>query len=62
MSDDGPTDDSIVATTFRGIIANGAPCLLEMLVMNFTRLMTHFLGMFIHLLVMVYLDDILFLL
>ena len=67
MSNDGSTDDSIVATTFEGLTPNGAPCLLEMSVMvfglcnaptTFTRLMTHVLDPFIHLLVIVYLDDI----
>ena len=68
MFDDGPTDDSIVATSFQGLTPNGAPCLLEMLAMgfglcnapaNFTRLMTHVLDPFIHLFgIVVYLDDI----
>jgi hypothetical protein len=67
MSDDGPSDDSIVATTFQGLTPNGSPCLLEMLVMRFglcnalatlTRLMTHVLDPFIHHFVIVYLDDI----
>ena len=67
MSDDVPTDDSIAATKFQGLAPNGAPLLLEMWVMefglrkapdNFTRLMTHVLDMFIHLFVIVYLDDI----
>ena len=35
ISDDGPQDDSIVATTFQGITPNGASCLLEMLVIGF---------------------------
>jgi hypothetical protein len=58
MFDDGPTDDSIAATTFQGLAPIGAPCLLEMLVMGFrlcnvpatfTRLMTHVLDPFIRL-------------
>jgi hypothetical protein len=66
MSDDGRTDDSIDATTFQGFTPNGAPCLLEMLVMGFglcnalatfTRLMTHVLDPVIHLFVIVSLDD-----
>ncbi len=28
MSDDGPTDDSILGTTCQGLTPNGAPCLL----------------------------------
>ncbi len=35
MSDDGPQDDSIAATTFQGLTPNGASCLLKMLVMGF---------------------------
>jgi hypothetical protein len=67
MSDDGPTYDSISATAFQGLTPNGAPCLLEMPVMGFglcnapttfTRLMTHVLEPYIHLFVIVYLDDI----
>ncbi len=67
MFDDGPTDELIVATTFQGLTLNGAPCVLEMLVMGFglfnapatyTRLMTHVLDSFIHLFVIVYLDGI----
>ena len=67
MSDDSPTDDSIVATPFQGLNPNGAPCLLEMSVIGFglcnapatfSRLMTHALDPFIHLFVIVYLDDI----
>jgi hypothetical protein len=67
MCDDGPTDDSIVATTFQGLTPSGPPCLLEVLVMGyglnnvpatFTRLMTHVLDAFIPLFVIVYLDDI----
>ncbi len=67
MSNDGPTDDSISATAFQGLTPNGAPCLLEMLVMGFglcsvpatfTRLMSHVLDPYIHLFVIAYLDDI----
>ena len=66
MLDDGPTDDSIAATIFQGLAPNGAPCLLEILVMGFglcnplatfTCLVTHVLDPFIHLFVIVYLDD-----
>jgi hypothetical protein len=66
MSNDGPTNDSIESTTFQGLTPNGAPCLLEMLVMgfglcnspaSFTRLMTKVLDPFIHIFVIVYLDD-----
>ena len=35
MSDDGPQDDSIVATAFQGLTPNAASCLQEMLVMGF---------------------------
>jgi hypothetical protein len=67
MSGDGPTDDSITAITFQELAPSGASCLLEMLVIGFglcdapttfTRLMTHVLDPFIHLFVIVYLDDI----
>jgi hypothetical protein len=67
MADDGSTDDSIVATIFQGLTLNGAPCLLEMLVTGFglfdapaffTRLKTHVLDPFIHVFLIVYLDDI----
>ncbi len=67
MLDDGPSDDSIVATAFQSLTPNGASCLLEMLVMGsglcnapaiFTRLMTHVLDPYIHPFVIVCLDDI----
>ena len=67
MSDDGPSHDSIAATTFQGLTTNRSLCLLEMLAMGFglcntpatfTRLMTHILDPFIHQFVIVYLDDI----
>ena len=67
MSDDGPSDDSIAATTFQGLTPNGYPCLLEMFVMRcgfcnapatFTYLMTDVLDPFKHQLVILYLDDI----
>jgi len=50
ISDDGPQDDSIVATAFQGLAPNNESCLLEMLVMGFSlcnalatfsRLMNH---------------------
>jgi len=65
MSDDDPSDNTIVATSFQGLKPNRSYCLLEMLVMRlglcsapstFTRLMTHALDAFIHQLVIVYLD------
>ena len=65
--DDGPTDDSIVATSFQRLAPSGAPCLLEILVMGFglcnapatfTLLMAHVLDPCIHVFVIVYLDDI----
>jgi len=68
MSDDGPTNDSISATAFQGLIPNSAPCLLEMVgrvgfglcnaPATFTRLITHVLDPYIHIFVIVYLDDI----
>ena len=67
MFDDGPTDESIAATTFQGLTPSGAPCLSEMSVTGlgfcdapttFTRLMPHGLDPCIHLFVLVYLDDI----
>ncbi len=67
MFDDGPTDDSIAATTFQRLAPKCAPCLLEMPVMGFglckapatfTRLMPHVLDPCIHLFVIVYLDYI----
>jgi hypothetical protein len=63
MFDNGPTDDSIDATTLQGLTPNDAPCLLEMLVMGFglcnapatfTCLMPHVLDPFIHVFVIVY--------
>ena len=35
MSEDGPHNDSIDATSFQGLTPNGASCMLEMLVMGF---------------------------
>ena len=35
ISDDGLIDESIAATLFQGLAPNGAPCLLEMMVMGF---------------------------
>jgi hypothetical protein len=66
MSDDGPQNDFIVATTFQGPSPNGASCLLEMLVMGlfFAMLLPHFSGLrhvletYIKYVVIVYLDDI----
>ena len=67
MSDDGPPDYSIVATTFQGLTPNEAPCLFEMSVMgfglcndptSFTRHMRHVLDPYIHMFVIVYLADI----
>ena len=67
MPYDGPTDDSIVAIAFQGLTPNGAPCLLEILVMRFglcnaptifTRLVTHVLDPFIHLFAIDYLGNI----
>jgi hypothetical protein len=67
MFDDGPTDNSNVATTLQGLTPSGAPCLLAMLVVGFglcsalatfTLLMTHVLDPLIHLFVTVYFDDI----
>jgi hypothetical protein len=66
ISADGPSNDSIVATTFQGLTPNGSPRLLEMFVMRFdlcnapatlTRLMTHVMDPFIHKFVIVYVDD-----
>jgi len=67
MLDDGPQNDSIVATAFQGLTPNGTSCLLEMLVMGFSlcdapakffRLMNHALEPYINNFVIVYLDDI----
>jgi hypothetical protein len=67
MSNDGPTADSIESTAFQGLTPNSAPWWLEMLVMefgscnapaSFTRLMIQLLDPFIHIFVIVYLDDI----
>jgi len=67
MSDDGPQDDSIVATAFQGLTPNGASCLLEMLVMGFSlcnapatysQLMNHVLEPFINNFCIVHLDNI----
>ena len=67
MSDDGPQDNSIVATAFQGLTPNGVSCLLEMLVMGFglcnapatfSRFMIHVLEPYINYFVIVYLDYI----
>ena len=67
MSDDGPQDDSIAATTFQGRTPNGSSCLLEMPVMGFglsnalatfSRLRNHVLEPYINKFAIVYLDDI----
>jgi len=67
MSDDGPQDDSIVATLFQGLTPNGASCLLEILVMGFglcnslatfSRLVNSVLEPYIYKFVIAYLDDI----
>jgi len=67
MSDDGPQDDSIVATAFHSLTPNGASCLLKMLVMGFSlcnapatfsRLMNHVLEPYINKFVIVCIDDI----
>jgi len=34
MSDDGPTEDSISLKAFQGLTPNGAPCLMEMLIVG----------------------------
>ncbi len=68
MSDDGPQDDSVVATAFQGLTPNGASCLLEILVMGFVLgnasatfsrlIMNHVLQPYINNFVINYLDDI----
>jgi len=67
MSDDGPSDDAIVTTTFQGLAPNGSSSLLEMSVMGlglcnnpatFTRLTTHVTDPLIHKFVIIYLEDI----
>ncbi len=67
MSDDGPSEDLIVATTFQRLTPNGSPCLLEIRVIGFglcntpktfTRLMTHVPNPCLHQLIIVYLNDI----
>jgi hypothetical protein len=67
MSDDGPQNDSIAATTFQGLTPNEASCLLEMMFMGFglcnahatfSRLVNHVLKPYINECVIVYLDDI----
>ena len=35
MSDDGPQDEPIAASTFQGLTPNGVSCLLQILVMGF---------------------------
>jgi hypothetical protein len=67
MSDDGPQDDFIAATSFQGLTPNGTSCLLEILVLGlglcnapatFSRLMNHVLEPYINNFVIVYLDDL----
>ena len=67
MSDDGPQDNSIVATTFQGLTPNGASCLLEIQVIGFgfcnapatfSRLMNNVLEPYVTTFVIAYLDDI----
>ena len=67
MSDDGPQDNSIDATTFQGLTPNDASCLLEILVMGFgicnapatfSRLTNNVLEPYINDFLIVYLDDI----
>jgi len=67
MSDEGPQDDSIVATTFQGLAPAGASCLLEIVVIGFglcnspatfSRLLNHVLEPYINNFVIFYLDDI----
>jgi hypothetical protein len=67
ISDDGPQDDSIVASAFQGLTPNVASCLMKMLVMGFglcnapatfSRLINHVLEPYINKFVIVYLYDI----
>jgi len=64
---DGTTDDSIATTYVQGLTPNGAPCLLQILAMEFglcnvlgtfIRFMTHGLDPAIYIFVIVYLVDI----